>query len=77
MINRGGERTKPDNLHSVGAFSCGGERKNMPLFINRDQIFAHQVHLLEHKLRVSDYMMRKLEIILLCDYKTQCILSKD
>lgn len=25
----------------------------MPLFINRDQIFAHQVHLLEHKLRVS------------------------
>lgn len=25
----------------------------MPLFLNRDQIFAHQVHLLEHKLRVS------------------------
>lgn len=26
----------------------------MPHFVNRDQIFAHQVHLLEHKLRVSD-----------------------
>ena len=31
----------------------------MPLFINRDQIFAHQVHLLEHKLRVSEATLRQ------------------
>lgn len=35
----------------------------MPLFINRDQIFAHQVHLLEHKLRVSHCLVNaKCEI---------------
>lgn len=31
--------------------------KTMPLFINRDQIFAHQVHLLEQKLRVRMYLL--------------------
>ncbi|TKS75622.1 Kinesin-like protein KIF25 [Collichthys lucidus] len=34
---------------------------NMPLFINRDQIFAHQVHLLEHKLRSKEERILELE----------------
>uniref|UniRef100_A0A3P9CLQ8 Kinesin family member 25 n=1 Tax=Maylandia zebra TaxID=106582 RepID=A0A3P9CLQ8_9CICH len=34
----------------------------MPLFINRDQIFAHQVHLLEHKLRFQSKEERILEL---------------
>ncbi|KAM4633801.1 kinesin-like protein KIF25 [Polymixia lowei] len=33
----------------------------MPLFINRDQIFAHQVHLLEHKLRSKEERILELE----------------
>ncbi|XP_018590623.2 kinesin-like protein KIF25 [Scleropages formosus] len=33
----------------------------MPLFINRDQIFAHQVHLLEHKLRTKEERILELE----------------
>ncbi|XP_072218695.1 kinesin-like protein KIF25 [Leuresthes tenuis] len=33
----------------------------MPLFINRDQIFAHQVHLLEHKLRRKEERILELE----------------
>ncbi|XP_026197553.1 kinesin-like protein KIF25 [Anabas testudineus] len=33
----------------------------MPLFINRDQIFAHQVHLLEHKLRSKEERLLELE----------------
>ncbi|XP_077568443.1 kinesin-like protein KIF25 [Stigmatopora nigra] len=33
----------------------------MPLFINRDQIFAHQVHLLEHKLRGKEERILELE----------------
>ncbi|XP_056621213.1 kinesin-like protein KIF25 [Triplophysa dalaica] len=33
----------------------------MPLFINRDQIFAHQVHLLEHKLRSKEEHILQLE----------------
>ncbi|KAM7395365.1 hypothetical protein PAMA_006907 [Pampus argenteus] len=33
----------------------------MPLFINRDQIFAHQVHLLEHKLRCLGKLRRDHE----------------
>ncbi|KAK0141091.1 Kinesin-like protein KIF25 [Merluccius polli] len=33
----------------------------MPLFINQDQIFAHQVHLLEHKLRSKDERILELE----------------
>ncbi|KAM6954296.1 kinesin-like protein KIF25 [Aplochiton taeniatus] len=32
----------------------------MPLFINRDQIFAHQVHLLEHKLRSKEERILEL-----------------
>ncbi|KAG8011311.1 Kinesin-like protein KIF25, partial [Nibea albiflora] len=32
-----------------------------PLFINRDQIFAHQVHLLEHKLRSKEERILELE----------------
>ncbi|XP_047243222.1 kinesin-like protein KIF25 [Girardinichthys multiradiatus] len=33
----------------------------MPLFINRDQIVAHQVHLLEHKLRNKEERILELE----------------
>ncbi|XP_070705908.1 kinesin-like protein KIF25 [Pempheris klunzingeri] len=33
----------------------------MPLFINRDQMFAHQVHLLEHKLRSKEERILELE----------------
>ncbi|XP_051954931.1 kinesin-like protein KIF25 [Xyrauchen texanus] len=33
----------------------------MPLFINRDQIFAHQVHLLEHKLRSKEERILEME----------------
>ncbi|KAJ3606566.1 hypothetical protein NHX12_026087 [Muraenolepis orangiensis] len=33
----------------------------MPLFINRDQMFAHQVHLLEHKLRSKEERILDLE----------------
>ncbi|KAM4529544.1 kinesin-like protein KIF25 [Fundulus diaphanus] len=33
----------------------------MPLFINRDQIAAHQVHLLEHKLRNKEERILELE----------------
>ncbi|KAM9797823.1 kinesin-like protein KIF25 [Neosynchiropus ocellatus] len=33
----------------------------MPLFVNRDQIFAHQVHLLEHKLRSKEEKILELE----------------
>ncbi|KAF3849888.1 hypothetical protein F7725_019607 [Dissostichus mawsoni] len=33
----------------------------MPLFINRDQLFAHQVHLLEHKLRSKEERILELE----------------
>ncbi|XP_026174782.1 kinesin-like protein KIF25 [Mastacembelus armatus] len=33
----------------------------MPVFINRDQIFAHQVHLLEHKLRNKEERLLELE----------------
>ncbi|XP_028253698.1 kinesin-like protein KIF25 [Parambassis ranga] len=33
----------------------------MPLFINRDQMFAHQVHLLEHKLRSKQERILELE----------------
>ncbi|XP_054618584.1 kinesin-like protein KIF25 isoform X2 [Dunckerocampus dactyliophorus] len=33
----------------------------MPLFVNRDQIFAHQVHLLEHKLRSKEERILELE----------------
>ncbi|KAM3861100.1 kinesin-like protein KIF25 [Diretmus argenteus] len=33
----------------------------MPLFLNRDQIFAHQVHLLEHKLRSKEERILELE----------------
>ncbi|KAM4522245.1 kinesin-like protein KIF25 [Odontesthes bonariensis] len=33
----------------------------MPLFINRDQIFAHQVHLLEHNLRRKEERILELE----------------
>ncbi|KAJ8009706.1 hypothetical protein DPEC_G00094330 [Dallia pectoralis] len=33
----------------------------MPLFINRDQIFAHQIHLLEHKLRTKEEHILELE----------------
>ncbi|KAG7509475.1 kinesin KIF25 [Solea senegalensis] len=33
----------------------------MPLFINRDRIFAHQVHLLEHKLRSKEERILELE----------------
>ncbi|XP_059212714.1 kinesin-like protein KIF25 [Centropristis striata] len=33
----------------------------MPLFINKDQIFAHQVHLLEHKLRSKEERILELE----------------
>ncbi|XP_030626777.1 kinesin-like protein KIF25 [Chanos chanos] len=33
----------------------------MPLFINRNQIFAHQVHLLEHKLRSKEDRILELE----------------
>ncbi|XP_029352769.1 kinesin-like protein KIF25 [Echeneis naucrates] len=33
----------------------------MPLFINRDQIFAHQMHLLEHKLRSKEERILELE----------------
>ncbi|XP_061609761.1 kinesin-like protein KIF25 isoform X2 [Phyllopteryx taeniolatus] len=33
----------------------------MPLFVNRDQMFAHQVHLLEHKLRGKEERILELE----------------
>ncbi|XP_062857469.1 kinesin-like protein KIF25 [Trichomycterus rosablanca] len=33
----------------------------MPHFINRDQLFAHQVHLLEHKLRSKEERILELE----------------
>nr|XP_061785143.1 kinesin-like protein KIF25 isoform X1 [Nerophis lumbriciformis] len=33
----------------------------MPLFVNRDQVFAHQVHLLEHKLRTKEERILELE----------------
>ncbi|XP_069014333.1 kinesin-like protein KIF25 [Embiotoca jacksoni] len=33
----------------------------MPLFINRDQMFAHQIHLLEHKLRSKEERILELE----------------
>ncbi|XP_053737445.1 kinesin-like protein KIF25 [Synchiropus splendidus] len=33
----------------------------MPLFVNKDQIFAHQVHLLEHKLRSKEEKILELE----------------
>ncbi|XP_047430479.1 kinesin-like protein KIF25 [Mugil cephalus] len=33
----------------------------MPLFLNKDQIFAHQVHLLEHKLRSKEERILELE----------------
>ncbi|XP_072317810.1 kinesin-like protein KIF25 [Eucyclogobius newberryi] len=33
----------------------------MPLFVNRDQIFAHQVHLLEHELRSKEERILELE----------------
>ncbi|CAK6961930.1 kinesin-like protein KIF25 [Scomber scombrus] len=33
----------------------------MPLFINRDRMFAHQVHLLEHKLRSKEERILELE----------------
>ncbi|XP_053470273.1 kinesin-like protein KIF25 [Ictalurus furcatus] len=33
----------------------------MPHFVNRDQIFAHQVHLLEHKLRSKEERILELE----------------
>uniref|UniRef100_A0A3B4A1B5 Kinesin motor domain-containing protein n=1 Tax=Periophthalmus magnuspinnatus TaxID=409849 RepID=A0A3B4A1B5_9GOBI len=33
----------------------------MPLFVNRDRMFAHQVHLLEHKLRSKEERILELE----------------
>uniref|UniRef100_A0A3P8X505 Kinesin family member 25 n=1 Tax=Cynoglossus semilaevis TaxID=244447 RepID=A0A3P8X505_CYNSE len=33
----------------------------MPLFVNRNQMFAHQVHLLEHKLRSKEERILELE----------------
>ncbi|KAK7907794.1 hypothetical protein WMY93_016406 [Mugilogobius chulae] len=33
----------------------------MPLFVNKDRVFAHQVHLLEHKLRSKEERILELE----------------
>lgn len=46
--------------HGVFVAYLKSTSNEMPLFINRDQIFAHQVHLLEHKLRVSELILHRL-----------------
>nr|XP_019953321.1 PREDICTED: kinesin-like protein KIF25 isoform X1 [Paralichthys olivaceus] len=48
-------------LYLLSGFLFYCRQVKMPLFINRDQIFAHQVHLLEHKLRSKEERILELE----------------